>query len=119
MLNAELSGEEAVAVDKRKAVVVLAISAAAVLGIFGREGFVSVAGSPLPGDVPTYGYGSTRHVDGTSVVAGEMITEPEARTLAEGQIRDVYEAGTATARLLSCNSEICLSLFSASCLALS
>ena len=79
--------------EGRKAVAALAVSAAALLGIYGREGFAPVAVAPLTGDVPTYGYGSTKHKDGSPVRAGETITEPEARQLAEWQVRNVYEAG--------------------------
>lgn len=79
--------------DVRKAVALLSVSAACLLGIYTREGFSPVAEPPLPGDVPTYGYGSTQHADGAPVQNGERITEPEARKLAEGQVRNVYEAG--------------------------
>lgn len=79
--------------DVRKAVALLSVSAACLLGIYTREGFSPIAEPPLPGDVPTYGYGSTQHADGTPVQNGERITEPEARKLAEWQVRNVYEAG--------------------------
>lgn len=79
--------------DVRKSVALLSVSAACILGIYAREGFAPVAEPPLPGDVPTYGYGSTMHADGTPVKNGERITEPEARKLAEWQVRNVYDAG--------------------------
>lgn len=80
-------------IEVRKAVALLSVSSAALLGIYGREGFAPVAVAPLPGDVATYGYGSTRHADGSPVTLGEAITEPEARALAEWQVKQVYETG--------------------------
>jgi len=79
--------------DLRKSVAVLAVSLACLAGIYAREGFVPVAERPLPGDVPTFGYGSTQHANGSPVRLGERISEPEARKLATGQVRNVYEAG--------------------------
>jgi len=80
-------------INVRKSVAVLTVSAACMFGIYGREGFEPVARNPLPNDVPTFGYGTTEHDDGTPVKTGEAITEPEARKLAEGQVRNKYEAG--------------------------
>ena len=56
----------------------LALSAAGLVGILGFEGFEPVAKPPVVGDVPTYGYGTTTHVDGSPVKAGEKITPPKA-----------------------------------------
>jgi lysozyme len=79
-------------VDARKPIALLSVSVALVSSIYLREAFEPVAQPPLPGDVPTYGYGSTTHADGSPVQNGETITEPEARALADWQVRNVYEA---------------------------
>ena len=57
----------------RQAIFGLAFSAAAVVGLTQFEGFRSVAYIPVPGDVPTIGYGTTEGVE-----LGDRITKPEA-----------------------------------------
>jgi lysozyme len=60
----------------------LAISAAAFVGLVSHEGFTSSAVVPIPGDRPTYGFGSTFKADGTPVKMGDTITPPQAVRLA-------------------------------------
>lgn len=65
--------------------VMLALSAAGLLGIVSFEGYSPTAVAPVPGDKPTYGFGSTAHADGSPVKAGETITPPKAIDLAVRQ----------------------------------
>lgn len=44
---------------QRTAIGALALSAAALVGLFTSEGYTSKAIIPVPGDVPTYGFGTT------------------------------------------------------------
>ena len=64
----------------------LSLSAAGFAALVATEGFIGTARSPVPGDVATVGFGSTRHADGTPVKAGETITPTAAVKLA---VRDV------------------------------
>jgi len=70
----------------RTALAVLALSAAGFIGILSFEGYSTIAVPPVKGDVPTYGFGTTTHDDGTPVKAGEKITPPKA---VERALRDV------------------------------
>jgi lysozyme len=62
----------------REAISSLVLSAAALVGIALSEGYTDKAIEPLPGDKPTYGFGTTTHADGTPVKMGEKITPPKA-----------------------------------------
>lgn len=57
----------------RVAVAALSLSASALVGILVKEGWVDTAYPPLPGDKPTFGFGTTTHEDGTPVKNGETI----------------------------------------------
>lgn len=57
----------------RTAVAGLALSASALVGIALHEGYSPVAYTPVPGDVPTIGYGTTQ-----GVKAGDKITPDRA-----------------------------------------
>ena len=46
----------------RKKVAAIALSAAALVGIVAHEGYSDVAYIPVPGDVPTIGFGTTGNV---------------------------------------------------------
>jgi len=70
----------------RIAIAALALSALGFSGIALHEGYSSSAIRPVPGDVPTYGLGSTARADGTPVQMGDTITPPAAIVLA---VRDV------------------------------
>lgn len=72
--------------ERRLAPVYLFLSALAFAGIAIQEGYTDRAVSPLPGDKPTYGLGSTVRTDGKPVQAGDRITPPAAITLA---VRDI------------------------------
>ncbi len=56
---------------QRVAVAALTVSAAAILSLFGAEGFRSAPYIPTQGDVPTIGYGSTVYEDGTRVTLAD------------------------------------------------
>lgn len=70
----------------RIAIAALALSALGFSGIALHEGYSSSAIRPVPGDVPTYGLGSTTRADGKPVQMGDTITPPAAIALA---VRDV------------------------------
>ncbi len=65
----------------------LAISAAAFVGLAVSEGYTDSAVTPVKGDVPTYGFGTTRRDDGSPVRIGDRTTPPKAlaRALADVQ----------------------------------
>jgi lysozyme len=57
----------------RRAVAGLTLSAAALVGLMLSEGYTDKAVIPVPGDVPTIGFGTT-----TGVKLGDKITAPQA-----------------------------------------
>lgn len=67
----------------RLPLVALRLSAAALVGIAGWEGYNSVAYIPVPGDVPTIGFGTTKDVK-----MGDTI---DPVTALQKKIRDVEE----------------------------
>lgn len=66
----------------RITIAALTLSAAGFIGIVGSEGYTSDAIVPVKGDVPTYGFGSTRKDDGTPVKPGDKISPQRAVRLA-------------------------------------
>lgn len=56
----------------------LVLSAVALAGIAGFEGYRSKAYVPVPGDVVTIGHGTTVHPDGTRVQLGDTTTPERA-----------------------------------------
>lgn len=62
----------------RVAVGSLVLAASTLVGIALHENYVSDAMIPVPGDVPTYGFGTTRKADGTPVRMGEKTTPTRA-----------------------------------------
>ncbi len=62
----------------RLAVSALGLSAAGLVGIALSEGYTDHAVRPLPGDVPTVGFGSTTRPDGSPVRMGDTTTPTEA-----------------------------------------
>jgi lysozyme len=62
----------------------LSLSAAGLVGLATRENYVEQAAVPVKGDVPTLGFGSTTHLDGSPVRLGDRTTPVKAlqRTLA-------------------------------------
>lgn len=71
----------------RLSLAVLALSAAGLTGIALHEGYVGTAARPLPGDVPTIGFGSTTHADGSPVRMGDTTTPPAALARAAADIQ--------------------------------
>jgi lysozyme len=71
----------------RMAVATMGLSAAGLVGIVAHEGYTDRAVRPLPGDVPTVGFGSTTRPDGAPVRLGDTTTPPQAlaRALADVQ----------------------------------
>ena len=59
----------------RITVAALSLSASALVGLVVHEGYTDRAIIPTQGDVPTLGFGSTQHEDGTRVRMGER-TDP-------------------------------------------
>lgn len=72
--------------ESRKSIAVLALSAVGLATYIGYEGWSSTAAPPVRGDVPTYGFGTTRNASGQPLKGGEKITPDEAVKLA---LRDV------------------------------
>ena len=64
---------------KRTHIAALTLSASALVGIAIHEGYEPVARPPVPGDVDTGGFGSTRREDGSPMRAGEKV--PPVRAL--------------------------------------
>lgn len=62
----------------RVAAASLVLAASTLVGIALHEGYTDDAIIPVPGDVPTYGYGTTRKPDGSSVKMGEKTTPTRA-----------------------------------------
>jgi lysozyme len=62
----------------RVAVGSLVLAASTLVGIALHEGYTDNAVIPVPGDVPTYGHGTTRHADGTPVKMGEKTNATRA-----------------------------------------
>lgn len=62
----------------RKTAMTLVLSMASIIGIAAFEGYTEKAVIPVPGDVPTYGYGTTRHEDGNPIRMGEATTREQA-----------------------------------------
>lgn len=67
--------------NPRVAIGALALSATTLVGIALSEGWEPVAKPPVPGDVPTYGFGSTRDAAGEPVRNGQAITPERALVL--------------------------------------
>jgi len=76
----------------RKSIIALAISAAGIGGIAVHEGYRDKAYIPVPGDVPTIGYGSTTYEDGTRVKMNDTITRKRAEELLGNKISS-FERG--------------------------
>ena len=74
----------------RKPIIALVISAAGLGGIAIHEGYRDKAYIPVPGDVPTIGFGNTTYSDGSKVQLGDKITRKEAIELL-GNTVSVFE----------------------------
>jgi lysozyme len=68
--------------ERRHALAYLALSAAALVGIALQEGYTDKAVTPLPGDKPTIGFGSTE-----GVRLGDRTTPPQALARALSDVR--------------------------------
>ncbi|MCU7372880.1 glycoside hydrolase family protein [Paucibacter sp. O1-1] len=64
----------------------LGLSAAGFAALVAHESFTSNAVIPIPGDRPTYGFGSTFKEDGSPVRMGDTITPPAAVRLSVSHI---------------------------------
>jgi len=71
---------------QRLAVGALTLTAAGLVALTGHESYTSNAVIPIPGDRPTYGFGSTWREDGSPVRMGDTITPPKALRLAVAHI---------------------------------
>lgn len=84
-------------IKQRIAIALLSLSAAGFAGLAMQEGYSNNAIIPVPGDVPTYGLGSTVKEDGSAVRLGDKITPQLAIRLAvkdvsikEDRLRDCF-----------------------------
>ena len=82
----------------RLSIAAIALSASGVVSITSSEGFTSKATIPTKGDVPTYGYGTTRKIDGSPVRMGDTITRKQAAELVN---RDVSRFSAAIKRCVT------------------
>jgi len=87
----------------RLAIGTLGLSAAGLVYLVNDEGYTSNAIRPVPGDKPTYGFGSTTKMDGSPVKMGDTITPPAALKLAardislkEGALKNCFGGITLT-----------------------
>lgn len=62
----------------RTAVAGLVLAASTLVGIALKESYTDNTVIPVPGDVPTYGFGTTHHADGSPVRMGEKTTPQRA-----------------------------------------
>jgi GH24 family phage-related lysozyme (muramidase) len=85
----------------RKTIAGLSLSAAALVALMVQEGYTDRAVIPVKGDVPTQGFGSTTHLDGTPVKLGDTTTPVKAvqRTFAYTQAQDAKIKRCVTAPL--------------------
>ncbi|WP_415034909.1 lysozyme [Azonexus sp.] len=74
----------------RAPLLLLSLSAAGLVGIATFEGYSGTANQPLPGDKPTYGFGSTTRADGQPVKIGDKITPDAALVRAYADVK-VFE----------------------------
>jgi lysozyme len=79
----------------RTAVASLALSAAALVGLALHEGYEPTARPPVPGDVPTAGFGSTRSESGAPMRYGESVAPTRALVLL---LKDADSAARAVQR---------------------
>lgn len=71
----------------RMLVAALSLSAAGLVGVVVHEGYSDSAIIPVPGDVPTLGFGTTRRPDGSAVQLGDKTTPPQALARALQDVR--------------------------------
>lgn len=82
----------------RLAATLLSLSAAGLVGIATHEGFTSRAIIPVPGDVQTIGFGTTRNPDGSPVRMGQTTTPEKAMAYL---LADAGQAQQAVARCIA------------------
>lgn len=70
----------------RVAIAVLSLSAAGLVSLVSREGYTDRAVIPTQGDVPTVGFGSTKHADGAPVRMGDRVDPVRALITAGAHI---------------------------------
>lgn len=70
----------------------LALSAAALVGLVVKEDYTDQAVIPTKGDVPTIGFGTTQHEDGSPVKMGERTTPVRALISAAAHISKTEDA---------------------------
>lgn len=76
----------------RKPIAALVISAAGITGVTNYEGFRKDAYVPVPGDVFTVGYGTTKYEDGSSVKPGDIVTKARAEILLKHDLNTFEKA---------------------------
>lgn len=91
------------------AVAAMSLSAAAFVGLAVHEGYTDRAVIPTKGDVPTVGFGSTRHEDGSRVRMGDATTPVNAlkKALAHiGKEEQIFRDSLPGARLSQAEYDI-------------
>ncbi len=75
----------------RIAVAALSLSATGLVGIALHEGYTDRAVRPLPTDVPTVGFGTTKRPDGSPVQMGDTVTPPQALARALADVQKLHQ----------------------------
>jgi lysozyme len=78
-------------VKARIAVAALSLSATGLVGIALHEGYTDRAVRPLPTDVPTVGFGTTKRPDGSPVQMGDTVTPPQALARALADVQKLHQ----------------------------
>lgn len=78
--------------SNRKPLAAIVITASLLAGIKVHEGYSEKAYKPLPNDVPTIGYGTTKYPDGSSVKIGDKVTRKQAEELLANDIEGFRKA---------------------------
>ena len=72
----------------RLAIAAMTLSAAGLVALVSHEGYTDRAVVPVPGDVPTIGFGTTRRDDGAPVRMGDSTTPVRALIRAAADVSD-------------------------------
>jgi len=79
----------------RIAIAGIVLSAGGLIGIASHEGYRDTAYVPVPGDVPTIGFGSTTNADGSRVALGQRTT-PISALKRLGEHVEIFEDAVKT-----------------------
>lgn len=78
--------------NNRKPLAAFAIATSLIAGVKVHEGYREEAYKPLPNDVPTIGYGTTRYPNGSPVKMQDKVTRQQAEELLMNDIQGFRKA---------------------------